>query len=84
MNLDKDLLTILCCPETKQSLSIADEALVKRLNEAVTKGTLLNKARKKVTEPLSGGLIRSDGRVVYPVRENIPVMLIEEGIPLAE
>ena len=84
MNLDKDLLSILCCPATKQSLSIADEALLNRLNDAVTKGTLLNTARKQVREPLSGGLIRSDRRVVYPVRENIPVLLIEEGIPLTE
>jgi uncharacterized protein YbaR (Trm112 family) len=37
-----------------------------------------------VTEPLSGGLIRADRHVLYPVRENIPVMLIEEGIPLSE
>jgi uncharacterized protein YbaR (Trm112 family) len=84
MNLDKDLLAILCCPETKQPLSIADEALVKKLNDAVAQGTLVNKARKKVTEPLGGGLIRSDRHVLYPVRENIPVMLIEEGIPLTE
>lgn len=84
MNLDKDLLAILCCPETKQPLTIADEALIKKLNDAVVRGSLLNRAQKKVTEPLSGGLIRADRHVLYPVRENIPVMLIEEGIPLTE
>jgi uncharacterized protein len=84
MNLDKDLLAILCCPDTKQPVSMADETLIKKLNDAVAKGTLVNKAQKKVIEPLSGGLIRADRRVLYPVRENIPVMLIEEGILLTE
>ena len=33
-------------------------------------------------EPLDGGLIRADRKMLYPIREDIPVMLIEEGIPL--
>jgi uncharacterized protein YbaR (Trm112 family) len=33
-------------------------------------------------EPLDGGLIRGDRKMLYPIREDIPVMLIEEGIPL--
>jgi uncharacterized protein len=27
-------------------------------------------------------LIRADRQILYPIREDIPVMLIEEGIPL--
>jgi uncharacterized protein YbaR (Trm112 family) len=84
MTLDKDLLAILCCPETKQSLSVADSALVKKLNEVIARGSLTNKGRKRVAEALDGGLVRADGKVLYPIRENIPVMLIEEGIPLEQ
>jgi uncharacterized protein len=82
MSVDKDLLEILCCPETKQPVSLADGALIKQLNEAVARGALHNKGKKAVTEPLDGGLIRADQTVLYPIREDIPVMLIEEGIPL--
>ncbi len=82
MSIDKDLLAILCCPETKQAVSMADSALVKKLNDAAARGGLKNKGKKSVTEPLDGGLIRADQKILYPVRENIPVMLIEEGIPL--
>jgi len=82
VNIDKDLLAILCCPDTKQDVSMADEALIAKLNEAVTRGQLINKSKKPVTEPLDGGLIRSDRKILYPIREDIPVMLIEEGIPL--
>jgi uncharacterized protein YbaR (Trm112 family) len=28
-------------------------------------------------------LIRADGKILYPIRRNIPVMLVDEGIPLA-
>ncbi len=84
MSLDKDLLAILCCPETKQPVSLADAALVKKLNEAATRGSLKNKGNKPVTEPLDGGLIRADQKILYPIRENIPVMLIDEGIPLEQ
>ena len=67
VNIDKDLLAILCCPDTKQ---------------AVSHGQLKNRANKLITEPLDGGLIRTDRKILYPIREDIPVMLIEEGIPL--
>lgn len=82
VNVDKDLLAILCCPETKQDVSLADSSLIAKVNDAVSRGQLKNKAKKPVTEPLDGGLIRADRKILYPIREDIPVMLIEEGIPL--
>ena len=82
VNIDKNLLAILCCPDTKQEVSLADESLIAKLNETVSRGQLKNRANKPVTEPLDGGLIRSDRKMLYPIREDIPVMLIEEGIPL--
>ena len=82
VNIDKDLLDILCCPDTKQDVSLAEEMLIRKLNESVTRGQLKNRADKPVTELLDGGLIRGDRKILYPIREDIPVMLIEEGIPL--
>lgn len=82
MSIDNELLAILCCPETKQPVSLADSSLVKRLNDMAAQGGLKNRGNKFVTQPLDGGLIRADRKILYPVRENIPVMLIEEGIPL--
>jgi uncharacterized protein YbaR (Trm112 family) len=82
VNIDKELLAILCCPETKQDVSLADEALIARLNDRIGKGELKNKAGQPVTEKLDGGLLRADRKVLYPIREDIPVMLIEEGIPI--
>ena len=82
VQVDKDLLAILCCPETKLDVTLADDALITKLNDAISRGQLKNKAQKPVTELLDGGLVRADRKVLYPIREDIPVMLIEEGIPL--
>jgi len=82
VNIDKELLAILCCPETKQDVSLAGDDLIAALNARIQKGELRNKAGQPVQEPLDGGLIRADRKILYPVREDIPVMLIEEGIPL--
>jgi uncharacterized protein YbaR (Trm112 family) len=82
VNIDRELLAILCCPETRQDVMLADEALVVRLNERIEKGELKNKAGQPVTERLDGGLLRADRKILYPVREDIPIMLVEEGIPV--
>ena len=82
VNLDKDLLAILCCPETKQAVVLADDLLIQKVNGTIERGQLKNKAQKPVTEKLDGGLVRADNKILYPVREDIPVMLIDEGIPL--
>ena len=80
VNIDKELLAILCCPETKQDVALSDDALIARLNARIEKGDLKNKAGQLVTERLDGGLLRADKKILYPIREDIPVMLIEEGI----
>ncbi|MFO0705362.1 MAG: hypothetical protein U0412_00780 [Nitrospira sp.] len=84
MGVDKDLLAILCCPETKQPVHMADDSLVTKLNDSIRGGRIKNKGKQTVTECVDGGLVRADLSVLYPIRENIPVMLIEEGIPLEQ
>jgi uncharacterized protein YbaR (Trm112 family) len=80
---DAELLRILCCPETRQPLSLADAALVQRLNEQITAGQLRNRAGKPVTRKCEGGLLRKDGLFVYPVCESIPILLVDEAIPVS-
>ena len=76
------MLEILRCPETHQKLTPADTVLVGRVNGAIAGKTLRNRGGQPVTENIDGGLVREDGKFLYPVRNNIPVMLIDEAIPL--
>jgi uncharacterized protein len=80
--IDPELLKILCCPETHQEVRLAEPAIIDRLNGQITAGTVTNRAGQPVRETIDEGLIRADGRFLYPIRRNIPVMLVDEGIPL--
>jgi uncharacterized protein YbaR (Trm112 family) len=76
------LLQILRCPETRQSLREADAATVEKLNAQIRAKALRNRAGREVTEPIDAGLVREDGAYLYPERRGIPIMLIDEAIPL--
>ena len=82
--IDPELLDILICPETHQELRLADDELLERVNRAVQEGKLRNRGGEEVTEPLDGGLLREDGAVLYPIRDDIPVMLVDEALPVSD
>ncbi len=78
------IMSRLCCPETRQPVRPADQKLLEELNRKVASGTLKNRAGVIVTKALEAGLVRADGKVVYPVCDGIPVMLSEEAVVVAE
>ena len=41
-----------------------------------------NRGGNPVTTEVKEGLVRADGKYLYPVDNDIPVMLIDEAIPL--
>lgn len=81
--IDKELLDIIVCPETKQDLVLAEPGLIERINLLIGKGELRNRSKQAVTEKIDGGLIRKEDRkYLYPIRDDIPILLIDESIPL--
>jgi uncharacterized protein YbaR (Trm112 family) len=84
MSISQELLEILACPETKQPLTLAAADLISSLNARISQGQLVNRAGKPVTEPIDGGLVREDGQYLYPIRDDIPIMLIDEALALDE
>ncbi len=81
---DQQLLDILVCPETKQPLRVADAETLRRLNEAIGRGAVVSRGGRKLEEPVSEGLVREAGDVLYPIRDEIPIMLVDEAIPLPQ
>ncbi len=79
-----DFLAMIRCPENRSPLAPADEPLVAELNRAAAAGTLKNRAGQPVAGPFDGGLVREDRTIVYPIIDQIPILLIDEGIPLAQ
>lgn len=81
--INEELLNIIACPETKQDLVLAEPELVDKINGLIERGELLNRAGQKIEERIDGGLVqKEDRKYLYPVRNDISVLLIEEAIPL--
>ncbi len=82
--INADFLAMLRCPESHTTLALADAALTSRLNEAVAAGRLKNRAGQQVEQRLDGALVRADGQVAYPIIDEIPILLVDEGINLID
>lgn len=80
--IDAELIEILVCPETKQALRLAEPALLERVNAAVTAGAVRNRGGEPVSAPFDQALVRQDGLILYPVRDGIPIMLLDEALEL--
>jgi uncharacterized protein YbaR (Trm112 family) len=82
MPVSTELLEILVCPETKQPVSLATAERLEELNQRIRSGQLRNRGGEIVSEELTEALVREDERVLYPVDDGIPVMLVDESIEL--
>lgn len=80
--IDKDLLQILVCPETHQPLEEAGADLLKRVNDKIAAGKMQSQGGNAVSQSIEAGLVRADGKIVYPIRNGIPVLLMDEGLPI--
>lgn len=80
--IDKELLDLLVCPLDRTPLRLADDVLIGRLNEAIRAGRVRNRIGQPVEQPVEGGLVRADNALLYPIIDEIPVLLADEAIPL--
>lgn len=78
--MDKRLLDILCCPATRQPVRLLRRDELEALNRAVASGEVHNVASARVEAALQAGLITNDGKLVYRIDDEIPVMLADEAI----
>lgn len=80
MPVDGKLLEILCCPVSKTPLIALKPEKLDKLNAAIAQGEALYVGGEGVQESLQEALITEDNKVIYPVQDDIPVLLEEMGI----
>jgi len=82
--IDAELLALLVCPETHQDVTLATPGEIALLNEAIRQGRVRTAGGSPVDQPVEGALIREDRSIAYPIRDDIPVMLVAEGLSLSQ
>jgi uncharacterized protein YbaR (Trm112 family) len=84
MSFDHRLLDIVCCPATHLPLKLVPDSILARLNAEIDAGRLRFRDDSPVTEPLAQALMTADERLAYAIRDDIPLLLEEQAIPLAQ
>ena len=84
MPVDGKLLEILCCPVSKTPLTVLSPDKLEKLNAAIAQDEVLYIGGEAVQDSLQEALITEDNKVMYPVQDDIPVLLEEMGIGTAQ
>jgi uncharacterized protein YbaR (Trm112 family) len=80
--MDPTLIDILRCPQDRSRLRFAPAETVAKINRAIDAGAAVNLAGERLAKPLDAGLVRYAGDRLYPIIDQIPVMLADEAIEL--
>ncbi|HJL92838.1 MAG TPA: Trm112 family protein [Woeseiaceae bacterium] len=78
----KELLSIICCPITKQSLSFVTRDKLDELNKAINKGLIKTNEGNIQNKNITDALITDNGMILYPIKDDIPVLLENKSIHL--
>ena len=82
--IDKRLLDILCDPVTKSPVRPLSTGELDALCRAVAAGKVSTESGAQLKAVPTAALITRDGRTIYRIEDDIPVMLPDEAIATAQ
>ena len=82
--IERRLLDILCCPVTRVPVRPLSPGELEALNRAIAGGAVRTESGTALKVAAAAGLITRDGRTIYRIEDDIPVMLADEGVATAQ
>ena len=79
---NSEILQMIRCPVTKSDLAVAGDEVIKRLNQLIEAGDLVNRIGQKVETGFEGGFINEDESLFLPQRGGIVILISDQAIPL--
>ena len=77
-----EFLRLIRCPISRTALTLADEALLARINDGVAAGRIANRIGEPLSRPLDGGLVNEDRSWLFPIYDGIPTLMADAAIAL--
>jgi uncharacterized protein YbaR (Trm112 family) len=82
MAITNKLIEILCCPITKTPVQLLDNDKLNWLNQHILQRNARYVDGSLIEKQLEQALITIDGKTVYSVEQDIPIMLAERGVSM--
>ena len=82
--MDRKLLDILCCPESRQPLALLDDRELATINHGITGGSISRADGSMQSAALTAALITRDRRTIYRIEDGIPVLLVDEALAASQ
>ena len=84
MTFDRKLLDIICCPVTHVPLTTLASSELSELNQRIATRQIKSRDEAVLSEPWEAALVTEDGKLAYPVRDGIPVLLEECAVHMSQ
>jgi uncharacterized protein YbaR (Trm112 family) len=82
MPIDPEFLQKLRCPKTHKPLGLLGPEPLAALNREIAAGRVSTAAGRRLAAPLAAALLPAGESFVYAIDDEIPILLVDEAIPL--
>ena len=79
--IDRKIIDILACPASHRPLKPLPPDSLGALNKLIESGRAIYADGAKIEQPLEAALVTDNEALIYRIDDDIPVLLVERGIP---